>query len=135
MRIAVRYLALAALFGATLVVIYFYDRSSPDADAGAAIGFGILQFLAVAAISGGWAIFDGMRDLRRALITWGAVAVAYAVSVPFFIALQEPGSFDGSVVRSDLMDLGPFTFMLVAVPAAVGAVIGHAIRPTPAPTH
>lgn len=134
MRIVLRYLALAALFGAALVVIYLYDRSAADADAGAAIGVGILEFLGVAAISGCWAMFDGLRNLRQALVTWGVVAVAYAVSVPFFIALQSYDSFDWSVVRSDLMTLGPFSFFLVAAPAAVGAVIGHAIRPTPAPT-
>ncbi|WP_109505499.1 hypothetical protein [Nocardioides speluncae] len=130
MRIALRYLTLVALYGAALGAVHLMSN---DNDAGAAIGVGILEFLAVAAICGTWAIFDGMRDLRQALITWGVVAVVYAVSVPFFIAISD-GSLDWSVLRSDLATLGPFTLMLVAAPAAVGAVIGHAIRPTPAPT-
>lgn len=129
MRIVLRFLALAALYGAAAAVAHFMPG-----DSGAAIGVGIMQFFAVTAVCGAWAIFDGRHDLRQALVTWGIVAVAYAVSVPFFIALQPYDGFDWSVVRSDLVTLGPFSFMLVAAPAAVGAAIGHALRPTSAPT-
>lgn len=98
---------------------------------GANIGAGVVGLAAIAVVAGAWAFVDGARssDARATLLRWAAVTV---IAVPALAASGQwgvPGSFDVAVWRDDLLTIGWFDAVLVAGPAALGAVLGRAVAP------
>lgn len=102
-----------------------------DEAGGANIGAGLLAFLVVMIATLVWAVVDGRRSRRTVgplVARWVVVAVVLGV----LSAFQTQGfgtrsGLDTEVLRSDLTSLAPFTFGLVAVPAAVGLAVGALI--------
>lgn len=106
----------------------------PDDGGGANIGAGLIAFGALVLISFGWAFVDGtVRGISPTIIIWTIVAAA--VSVGWLVA-RAVAEADASTSAMEIVthDLGmlPFTLGLVLVPAAVGAAVGHGLRPSQA---
>lgn len=99
-----------------------------------AIGSGVALFMVMVVISAGWGVADGARrSFVVALCPWlpaavlTAVLAALCVSIAEGLTLGEPliRAFTNLALYADLM---PFLFGLVAVPAALGVLVGHLIR-------
>jgi hypothetical protein len=126
-RIVVMSAALAAYYAA---LPYLF----PDDGGGANIGAGLIAFGALVLISFGWAFVDGTAwGITPAIIIWTIVAAV--VSVGWLVA-RAVVEADASTSATEIVthDLGtlPFTLGLVLVPAAVGAAVGHGLRPSQA---
>jgi hypothetical protein len=106
----------------------------PEDDGGANIGAGLIAFGALVLVSFGWAFVDGTaRSISAAIIIWTIVAAV--VSVGWLVA-RAVVEADASTSATEIIthDLGtlPFTLGLVLLPAAVGAAVGHGLRPSQA---
>lgn len=124
--VVVRTLLLAGLSWLTYWVV---DLGMSEEEAGANIGGGLLILAVVIVVSSVWALLDTMSTgawLRTALV-WLAVGVLVGV----LAALQSQdfsADLDRDVLISDLTSVTPFIAGLVVVPAALGALLGRALR-------
>ncbi len=119
--------AVATVTGAAYGALWLYDRFT-DADAGAAIGVGILWFLALgtlACLGGAWS--GAKLGLLRAVAIWGVLGVVTSVALALKTATED-GGFDRSVFVSDLTWAGPFMLALLVLPAAGCAALVAATR-------
>ncbi|WP_426243974.1 hypothetical protein [Nocardioides sp. LHG3406-4] len=94
------------------------------------IGAGLLAFLALALVGLFWAVYDGHQvGALPAVVCWGVVSALFSQG---WLVLRAFSEADESMSAGELMradaPLIPFTFMLVFIPAVLGAVIGHATR-------
>ena len=123
LRLAVLGIALTAY---TLLVV---PRMGDGGDA--AIGAGLIAFAALATVGLVGGLVDTVRVGAATAVAWWVV-VAAGLAVGWWVALAVPR--DDSMTFTELLaaDVGqlPFTFGLVAGPAVVGAVIGHATART-----
>lgn len=116
------------VLGVGLAVFY---AALPTLFADDALGAGLIAFAALILISFVWSLFDGRASgFGAALVIW--VVVAAVFSIGWWIALAVSGADDSMTVvellKADAFSLF-FTGGLIAVPALVGAAIGHALRP------
>lgn len=124
--VVVRTIVLAGLAWLTSWVV---DLGMSEEEAGANIGGGLIIFAVIIVVSFVWALLDTRSTgawLRTALV-WLAVGVLVGV----LAALQAQdfsASLDGDVLISDLTSVTPFIAGLVVVPAALGALLGRALR-------
>lgn len=103
-----------------------------DDGGGANIGAGLIAFGALVLISFGWAFVDGrVRGTSPTLIVWTIVAAALSVGwlVARAVAESDAGTSAMEIVTHDLGTV-PFTIGLVLAPAAVGVLVGSALRPS-----
>lgn len=126
-RIVVMAAALAVYYAA---LPYLF----PDDGGGANIGAGLIAFGALVLISFGWAFVDGTaRGISPTIIIWTVVAAVVSVG---WLVVRAVVEADASMSAAEIIshDLGtiPFTLGLVLAPAAVGSVIGGALRPSQA---
>jgi hypothetical protein len=120
----------AALAGYYEALPYLF----PDAGGGANIGAGLIAFGALVLVSFGWAFVDGTaRDISPTIIIWTIAAAVVSVGwlVARAVAEADAGTSATEIVTHDLGTL-PFTMGLVLAPAALGAAIGHGLRPSQA---
>ncbi len=98
------------------------------------IGGGIALFAITMAISAAWGIIDGThRPFVPAAVPWLPTAVLTAFLSIVFVAVAETISYgeplDHAFTSLGLyVDLLPFLFGLVLVPAALGVLVGQLIR-------
>lgn len=96
----------------------------------ASIGAGLIAFAALMAVGFVGALLDARREGFAVALAWW-LAIAAGLAVGWWIALAVPQ--DSSMTFGELLaadaDSLPFTFFLVAVPAAAGAAIGRAAAP------
>lgn len=99
-----------------------------DGEGGANIGAGLLGFALVLLAAASWAFLDGRRNgLGWVSKVWVVVGAVLALFVPLMVAVTD-GTFDASVVLSDLLTVAPFILLLVTVPAVVAGAIGSQLR-------
>jgi hypothetical protein len=104
----------------------------PDDGGGANIGAGLIAFGALVVVSFGWAVVDGLhRGTSSTILVWAIVSVVISVAWLVIVAIidADAGTSATEIVSQDLGSL-PFTIGLMLAPAAVGAAIGSALRPT-----
>jgi hypothetical protein len=128
MSLPIAVLVRLAVLGVGLGVYY---AAMPSLFPDDALGAGLIAFAALILISFVWSLFDGRASGFGAdLVIWVVVAVVF--SIGWWIALAVSGADDSMTVvellKADAFSLF-FTGGLVAVPALVGAAIGHALRP------
>ncbi len=118
-RLAALGVALAAY---TLVVVPLMTEAGDDG-----LGAGLIAFAALVLIGFVGALVDARREGFAVAVAWWVV-VAAGLAVGWWIALAVPQ--DDSMSFGELLADGagsiPFTIGLVAVPAAVGALVGRA---------
>lgn len=124
----VRILAMAAALAGYYAAI---PTLFPDDQGGANIGAGLIAFGALVLTSFGWAFVDGrVRGISPALVVWAIVAVVLSVG---WLVARAVAEADASMSATEIVthDLGtvPFILGLVLAPAAVGVLIGAALRP------
>ena len=127
----VRIVAMGAALGAYHAALPYLF---PDDEGGANIGAGLIAFGALVLISFGWAFVDGSaRGISPTIITWAIVAAVLSVGWLVVRAVVEADASMGAaeIITHDLGTL-PFILGLVLAPAAVGSVIGGALRPSQA---
>lgn len=100
-----------------------------DDSGGANLGIGLVAFLALMTVSLVWAAFDGSRlPWLTALLTWAVTAVLTAAAWVVWIAVSEDLSLaPGELLRRDGGTL-VFDVSLVLAPAALGVLVGTAMR-------
>jgi hypothetical protein len=124
LRGAVLVASLATYFG----VLRLLGDSAGDPN----IGAGLLAFVLIVMVAGGWGFLDGRRlPLGRVVRIWAAAGTAVGLVQVGLVAWND-GEWDGSVIAADLLVLFPFMVGLVLVPAVVGAAVGST-RPVSAP--
>lgn len=117
--------ALAAYYAALPVLF-------PGDDGGANIGAGLLAFAGLSLISFCWSVFDGRaRGFAPAASIWAGTGALLAAGWLVALALAEADASMSVMdhVTGDLATV-PFVAGLVVAPAIVGAIIGHALRPS-----
>ena len=133
MRILLAALVRVALMGVALAVYYAaLPTLFPDDGGGANIGAGLIAFGALVLISFGWSTFDGrVHAFAPAAAIWAIVAAVVSIGwlVALAVAEADASMSVAEFIRNDLGTL-PFTAGLVLAPALVGALIGHALRPS-----
>ncbi|WP_210648682.1 hypothetical protein [Nocardioides sp. SYSU D00065] len=119
-RLAALGIALAAY--TTLVVPSMSDAGDAD------IGAGLVAFAALALAGFGGALLDARRHGARTALAWW-LAVAAGLAVGWWGALAMPQDASASFGELLARDAGllPFTFALLAIPAALGAALGRAL--------
>ena len=125
----VRILAMGAALAAYYAALPFLF---PDDGGGANIGAGLIAFGALVLISFGWAFVDGAARGASASITiWAIVAAVFSVGWLVVRAVIEADASMGAaeLILHDVFTI-PFTASLVLGPAAVGAAVGQALRPS-----
>ncbi|GAA5122989.1 hypothetical protein GCM10023339_42140 [Alloalcanivorax gelatiniphagus] len=98
--------------------------SAGDAD----IGAGLIAFAALVVVGFVGCLVDTLRHGAVTAVVWW-LAIAVCLAVGWWVALavpQDTSSSFGELLAADA-ELLPFTIGLVAFPAGVGAVIGHAV--------
>ncbi len=108
----------AAVLGAALL-LYTWLVVGHTSVGDDALGAGLLAFLLLVGTALVWGLVDG-RALRlgRAALVWAAVSALLAIGWTAVGALA--GDTDPAFV--------PFVFLLVLVPAGLGAASGHLLR-------
>ncbi len=117
-------LGLALVAYAMVVVPMMTEPGDPN------IGAGLIAFAGLVLASFAWSFVDGLRHgARPALGWWFSVAAALAAGWWVVLAAAER---DASMSFGELLvaDAGllPFVFLLIAVPCAIGAGTGQALR-------
>ena len=106
---------------ALLVVIAVVVLAIDSSDSTDALGAGLLAFLVLVTLAFVWALVDGVRrGFVPSLLLWVLTSAIAGVGIPVVISLGDADgvSIDGAV----------FFALLLLVPAAVGLVIGGAVR-------
>ena len=135
MRIFVAVLVRVAAMGIALAGYYAaIPYLFPDDGGGANIGAGLIAFGALLLISFGWAFVDGhARGISPTLIVWAIVAAVLSLG---WLVARAVAEADASMSATEIVthDLGslPFTLGIVLAPAAIGVLIGSALRPSQA---
>jgi hypothetical protein len=107
----------AAFLVVIAVVVLAIDRS----DSTDALGAGLMAFLVLVTVAFVWALVDGVRrGFVPSLLLWVLTSAIAGVGIPVVISL---GDADGVNV-----DDAVFFALLLLAPAAVGLVIGGAMR-------
>lgn len=119
--VVVRALVTAAVEWVTVRALLL---AQPDEVVGADIGAGLIAFVAVAVVSLIWSGIDAGSgwSITRSVVTWFVVGLL----VGAFGAVAAQGfsdPIDGTVFRSDVVAMSPFTAALTTVSALIGAGI------------
>jgi hypothetical protein len=106
---------------ALLVVIAVIVLAIDNSDSTDALGAGLLAFLVLVTVAFAWALVDGVRHgFVASLFLWVLTSAIAGVGTPVVISL---GSSEGVAIGDAV-----FFALLLLVPAAVGLVIGGAVR-------
>lgn len=128
--------ALGIGLGATAA--YLLMTAFDDGQGGANIGAGLAVFAVLAVGGFVWALFDGMdrRGSRAVRVSLGAVLARWAVVSVLAVAIVVVALVVRSGAEGLNLDASStlFLWILVIVPAAIGALLGYSGRAASRPT-